>query len=121
MEDIGIPPWLPNIGPWPVADGVGFRLALAEVRASQERGRNNPGYQQYDTVRKMRSAVSNVYEASYTSARLRSAYRGPKGEVVQLYSCPTQSLFLLDFQLGCCRECVGIQNRIWLWTTSYCM
>ena len=46
MEDIGIPPLLPNIGPWPVADGVGFSLALAEVRASQERGRNNLGYQQ---------------------------------------------------------------------------
>ena len=100
MEDIGIPPLLPIIGPWPVADGVGFSLALAEVRASQERGRNNLLYQQYDTVRKMRSAASNVYEVSYAAARLRSSYRGPKGEVLQLSSCPTQSLLFTRFSIG---------------------
>ena len=56
------------LGPWPVEDRYGLRLAIALLRASKEPGRNDPNYTQYDSIRKITSSYGNHYEASIRSA-----------------------------------------------------
>ena len=52
-------------GPWGISDDVRFVVALQMVTASNLKERYYDSYQQYDTVRKMRSFFSNMYESSW--------------------------------------------------------
>ena len=54
--ELGLPPVDICVGPWPVADTCGFQIAIEMLRASQNPGRNDSSYTQFDSIRKMRSA-----------------------------------------------------------------
>lgn len=63
-----MPPPLEALGPWPVEDSFGMRIAISIVLASQGSGKNVASYTQYDSIRKIGSAYGNHYEATTKSA-----------------------------------------------------
>ena len=67
-EELNIPPPFEPLGPWPIADDQGLRLAISFLRASQEGGKTSQRYTQYDTIRKMVSSFGNHYEAAQKSS-----------------------------------------------------
>ena len=87
-------------GPWPVGDFVGFRLAVAMLRASQWKGRYDPDYVQYDTIRKMRSALSNAHESSAVAAEHVGLMKGERGRQFRITTSPTDSKLFQSFMLG---------------------
>jgi hypothetical protein len=120
-EDLGLNPVQFPRGPWPVGDGMGFQLAIVTLRASQEPGRNNPSYQQYDSIRKLRTGVSNAFENSYPGNRVIQSFRSEKGKALKMSSCETESWLFIKFmrglQIRMGREVisnVGIDHRILL-------
>jgi len=88
---------IPELGPFPAADTVGMKLAMAMVLKSLDPGVNAPTVQ-FDTVRQFRSAFSNAYGA------------GPSQLQVSLYSSahkkmhgttsPSDSEWFARFALG---------------------
>ena len=57
--ELGMTPNIPEPGSWPVADGVGFQIALAQLQLSLSPGNNQPTHLQYDTIRKIRTSWSH--------------------------------------------------------------
>ena len=100
MKDLDIPIVLSPIEAWPVEDRVGCSQALAELRASQGKGRYHADYVQYETIRKMRSAITNSYQASVAAAFNESAIVGIKGAPMHVTRCHTDSIFFTMFNLG---------------------
>jgi hypothetical protein len=86
--------------PWPLADGEGMGVAILMLEKSLEPGRNSKTYQQFDTVRKLRSAVSNVYSATARGCKEPLAFKSIRGEVQHLYQGSMQSVFMERFTLG---------------------
>ena len=66
-------------GPWPVGDPYGFKLAIIMLKASQGKGKHDPDYVQYDTVRKIRSGLSNAYETSAEAEAVVGVLKGERG------------------------------------------
>ena len=87
-------------GPWPVKDGCGFRLAIVMLRASQEKGRNDSSYVQYDSIRKIRTGFSNAYESSALGNEVGFSFRGEKGKAFKFSDCETESKFFIKFMRG---------------------
>lgn len=99
-EELGMPVYPLTQGPWPVCDGIGFQLAIILLRASQEKGRNDQRYVQFDTIRKLRSAVSSCHENSAMGSLMWSTFRGDKGRSFRLSSSETQSQLFTKFMRG---------------------
>jgi hypothetical protein len=87
-------------GPWPVEDNCGFRLAIIMLRASQEKGRNDSSYVQYDSIRKIRTGFSNAYETSAEGNEIGFAFRGEKGKSFRFSRCETESRLFVKFMRG---------------------
>ena len=79
-EELGINPTYAPLGPWRVKDEVGFTVALQMVKASLNPGKYQ-AYQQFDTIRGIRTAFSNIFEASLGAHVKREVLRGVKGIV----------------------------------------
>jgi hypothetical protein len=116
MSNIDIP-----IGAWPVKDEVGFRLAIVMLRASQEKGRNDNNYVQFDSIRKLRSGFSNIYENSAIGHQTTLAFRGDKGKAYRYSTCETESRLFAKFVRGLesrmgrqVQSNVGLDHRILL-------
>ena len=99
-DDLGITPTYESMGPWPLEDNMGFTVALMMLKSSLLPGKHNKEYQQFDTIRSLRTAFSNVYEASVSGSRGRSVLRGAQGVTLHPSFCPTQSLFFEKFIKG---------------------
>ena len=100
-KEIGVSIDLPAIGPWPLSDKVGFKLAMGQLRLSQKPGRNTTTHQQYDTIRRLRSAYSHVHEVSAPSVlSLVNSFRSQLGKVFTNSNSPTQSLLYTRFNHG---------------------
>ena len=99
-EELGISPTYAVLGPWPLKDKVGFTVALQMVKASLIPGKYHQTYQQFDTIRTVRTAFSNVFEASTGAHSSRSVFRGDRGVVLHPSKCPTQSLWFEKFTKG---------------------
>lgn len=100
---VGLPPQLPALGPYPVRDSLGLGVAVAMLLKSLEPGRYNASYQQFETVRKLRAAYSNIYMASHEGV---SSLRTVGGDRIKhhLTHSPTQSLWFERFAQGCVRR-----------------
>ncbi len=98
--DFNLPVQCEPRGPWPVADRQGFQTAVEMLRQSRLAGKNDKTYQQFDSIRKFRSAGTNEYESG-----LAAAYDlmliGDGGRVFRLTSLPTQSRLFAKFMRGC--------------------
>ena len=79
---------------------MGFTCALLMIWTSQLEGKNQKEHQKFDNIRKIRTLYSNIFESSSHAAGLRLTFRGTKGEVMGLSSCPTQSRFFARFSNG---------------------
>ncbi len=85
-------------GPWPVEDDVGCQVALQMLRASQEKGRHSASYQQFETIRKIRSGFSNAFESGPSgTTKGNVVFRGYRANTYSLRSAPTESLFFTQF------------------------
>lgn len=100
-EELGLPVVDIVRGPWPIGDDIGVQIALEMLRASQLEGKNDQSYQQFETIRKLRSAFSNAFETGppgVTKGNL--VFRPEKGKSWGLRNAPTESLFFCQFVEG---------------------
>ena len=98
---LGLEPLDLQRGPWPIKDNIGVQVALEILSASQEPGRHSKEYQQYETIRKLRSAFSNAFESGPQGTTQNNlVFRGDKGKAYGLRTAPTESLFFSQFMLG---------------------
>ncbi len=100
-KDISVKPSLPVLGPWPVQDSDGFSLALGLLRHSQKKGRNMSSHLQFDSVRKLRTTLSHIHEASvHGSHDSIVSFQTLKGDAFQASTCDTQSRLFTFFMRG---------------------
>lgn len=100
-KEVGLSVDLPQPGPWPLADQLGFRLAIGQLKLSQNPGRNVKSHQQYDTVRRLRSAYSHSHEISPPAVlAMVNSFRNQQGRVFTNSNSPTQSLLFTRFSYG---------------------
>lgn len=98
-EDFDMIPPLEPLGPWPIEDVQGMRLAITILKASQSPGRNDPTYAQFDSIRKISSAFGNHYEASLKAANNTWALRSDKSNSFFTDSS-ARSQFFTRFMIG---------------------
>ena len=79
--------------PWPLEDKEGMGIAITMLEKSIEKGRLNDAYQQFSSVRKLRSAAADVYGATYLASSLRYNLK-KTNRVFHLEEGPTQTIFL---------------------------
>jgi len=97
----GMPPPYVPLGPFPVRDTLGYGVAVQMLVASRGKGKY-ADYTQFQTIRKLRSAYSNLYEASAMGARdTLSLVSSVAMNTGQMTACPTQSSWFTRFSLGC--------------------
>ncbi len=96
VDLIGYPP----LGPFPLTDTQGYLVALQMLAHSRASGRYGP-YTQFETIRKLRGAFSNVYHASASGAGEVTAFGGDDRRYSAVTRCPTQSRWFSRFALGC--------------------
>jgi hypothetical protein len=108
LQPLGIRPQYPQLGPFPLDDSLGYGVAIAMLLKSLELGRYD-AYQQFATIRKLRSGYHNVYMSSPTEAMSLRTVGGDKGKHF-LNTCPTHSSWFESFALGCLR-CMGQEVR----------
>ena len=99
-KDLGMTLVSLKMGPWPVEDKVGFRIAIVILWASQEEGRNDNTYQQFNSMRKLRTGYSNAYENSVIGNKSILAFFGEKGKALTFLDCPTESQVFTKFIKG---------------------
>lgn len=102
-RQVNLEPVFPALGPYPVGDSVGFRVAIGMLLKSLEPGRYHRDHQQFETIRKLRAGYSNMYMASIEGA---SSLRTVGGDRVKhfLTTSPTQSTWFERFSAGCLRR-----------------
>ena len=61
-KELGLLPPYPALGPYPVTDNVGFSVALQMLKASRLPGKYASDHQQFDTIRSLRTAYTNLYD-----------------------------------------------------------
>ena len=98
--ELGLPIQFEARGPWPVGDGLGFQTAVEMVRQSRLAGRNDKAYQQFDSIRKFRSASTNEFESGVEASR-ELMLVGDGGRVFRVTAMPTQSRLFAKFMRGC--------------------
>ena len=88
----------PAMGPFPLEDTFGMRIAVCLLKRSLDPGRNEK-HIQFSTARKLRSAFSNAYHASKEVGNVASmAYESTKTYAT---TCPTYGYWFERFILGC--------------------
>ena len=102
-RELNLPVPLSVLGPWPVKDISGMKLAIIELRKSQ--GKNRPNaicstHLQYDTVRRLRGALSCVSDAAFQGNSTSLTMKSFKGDVSHLHLSVTQTRFFERFSQG---------------------
>jgi len=93
------PSTLPR-GPFPLDDKVGMSLAVDELHYSiTGRGRIND-HVQFDTIRKLRSSYTKMWESSPRGVLEGASFAKGTGRV-RPTECPAQSDWFRDFSSGC--------------------
>jgi hypothetical protein len=108
---VGLSPAFPPLGPYPVADSFGFAVAISMVMKSLEPGKY-ASHQQFETIRKLRAAYSNVFMASLAGTGSLRTVGGDRAKYF-LTDSPTQSLFFERFSRGCLCRMGQIVKQDW--------
>jgi hypothetical protein len=90
------------LGPFPSQDVFGVTAAVAMLAKSLEPGRYK-NYTQFESMRKLRSAYSNLFHASATGS-VSMLTLGRDSAKTFLSSCPSHSLWFERFAKGCLRR-----------------
>jgi hypothetical protein len=88
-------------GPWPVEDAYGFATAITILRKSLDPGKNVASYQQFDSIRKLRSGMRNTFQNSLPGCATTQVFMDGKGKIQRLAQDPTHSWLFSKFMLGC--------------------
>lgn len=92
---------LPPVGPWPVGDDVGFRVAMGQLRYSQGKGQNRSTHLQFDSIRKLRTAYAHVHQNSrLAKGENILAFKAMQGQSFSATSSPTDSRLFQLFMRG---------------------
>jgi hypothetical protein len=112
-ESAGFSPDLPPIGPLPFEDRFGFCIAYGMLVHSRQKGKHSAKYTQFDTIRKQRSAFSNLYFASRQGVSEERALASGMTPNAHLTDCPSSSLWFVRFSMGCEKRMgyILIQNK----------
>jgi hypothetical protein len=86
------------MGPFPVDDTFGMSAAIVILQLSLNPGKNDK-HVQFSTIRKFRSAFSNVYHAS--AAGQSSMVMAKDTRKMTVTKCPTYGLWFEKFMRGC--------------------
>jgi hypothetical protein len=89
----------PSTGPLPVSDSFGVRVAITMLLKSTDLGQY-ANYQQFESIRKLHTAYSNIFMASKEGSESYRTFGGDKHKYY-LTKSPTQSQFFERFTLGC--------------------
>ena len=98
--ELGLVPQVIKMGPWPLADNQGFQTAIEMLRASQKKGKNDKTYVQFDTVRKIRTAYSTVYENSALAGLHTGTFKGAHGNTFAVNHGLTDTRLFRKFMVG---------------------
>jgi hypothetical protein len=102
LEDIvgqlGLSPAVEPMGPFPIHDSVGMKLAVAMLVRSLDPGKTEQ-YVQFGTVRTLRSAYSNMYHASKEHLGGVSVLTGGSRKLVTT-NCPSNGFWFDRFMVG---------------------
>lgn len=100
-ETSGFDPQLPSLGPFPLKDNMGFGVAFSMLCQSRREGKHSKKYTQFATIRKQRSAFSNLYMASKEAAEAgRIIVQGAQSSSF-VTNCPTNSMWFSRWVAGC--------------------
>jgi hypothetical protein len=95
-----MPPPFPPLGPFPVEDVLGYGAALVMLWDSLDQGQY-ADYKQFSTIRKLKSAISNVWEASAIGgARTLCLSSEDRKKISEFSTGPTQSRWFKRFREG---------------------
>ena len=100
-EELGLKHVNISVGPWPVADTCGFQIAVEMLKLSQNQGKNDKAYVQFDSIRKTRSAYANAYSSGPSRCLDNRKLRSDKGQMMSFVNGPTDSQLFSMFMLGC--------------------
>ena len=95
--DLGIGQVGPHLTPYALADDFGMKVALTMVLKSLEAGRNAETVQ-YDTIRQLRTAYSNMYRAS--TYQLGTTIYAKERKKLHATNCQTDGIWFGKFALG---------------------
>jgi hypothetical protein len=102
MEDIaaqlGLSPVMGAMGPFPLSDTTGMKLAVVMLERSLDPGKNEK-LVQYSTVRTLRSAYSNIFHASIAHASGVSVFTGASKKMITT-TCPSNGFWFDRFMVG---------------------
>jgi len=101
-SEVGLAPdlLLPALGPYPDTNVQGVSVAVAMLVKSTKPGRHNREYTQFETLRKLRAAYSNMFHASARS-NIDTLTLGRDMAKSFLTTCPTQLSWFKRFCSGC--------------------
>ena len=94
---VGLVKLFPAMGPFPLQDTHGIGIAVCLLQRSLDKGRYRD-ILQFETVRKLRSAFSNIWHASRQTLTTSVMDRDLKKTYVT--SCPTYGLWFKRFVIG---------------------
>jgi hypothetical protein len=100
-EMSGFTPQLPKMGLYPSKDCFGYGLAFSMLMHSRNPGRHSKLYTQFATIRKQRSAFSNLYMASKEAAELGVAVSQGSQPNAIFTTCPSNSFWFSRWSTGC--------------------
>lgn len=100
-EVAGMKPNLPPLGPIPFEDKFGYFVAFSMLVHSKQPGRHLSLYTQFATIRKQRSAFSNLYMAPLETFNANVMLNMGIQSNGLITSCPTNSQWFIRWSLGC--------------------
>ena len=102
MEDIaaqlGLSPVMGAMGPFPLSDTTGMKLAVVMLERWLDPGKNER-LVQYSTVHTLRSAYSNIIHASIAHASGVSMFTGASKKMITT-TCPSNGFWFDQFMVG---------------------
>ena len=87
-------------GPCAVGDFWGMKTALVMLKQSQLPGKHKESYQQFDTIRKLRTADFKEFQSSALAIN-SFGFVGERKKSYNLLNAPTTSEFFKKFIKGC--------------------
>ena len=100
-ETLGIAPNIPPLGPFPFSDQFGYYIAFSMLLHSLQSGRHDKSYTQFATIRKQRSAYSNLYFSSQEVHGMDTIINVGAQSNGLISRCLTQSRWFERWSLGC--------------------
>jgi hypothetical protein len=102
---LGIEPPYVSVGPLPTFDHCGYAMAVLILLKSRQKGRYHSSHQQWETVRKLRTAFGNQSRSGAEANSSTLSMGDVEGKTYSRHcSDPCASLWFKRFMIGCQRR-----------------